>query len=280
MATTPQVSFEKRVLDNGEINPKYIDVLAEDQPIVGQRFVSISFISPETILKNRDLYFFEQFIKQWDINEARKEMLDFVHYIAYNYTIDIDELLNQFNLFIKDTSTNVKKHEKTTIQEDYDTFLDFNRDALQKEFDTMNNFKTSVRGIKIRGVYPTEEIAQSKCKELMKIDPDNNITIGEVGKWLAWEPDLYKTGNVEYMEPELNQLYQEKIKNEANAKAHFEQRTMEMKKKAIEENMKKAESTNTVVTQTIDPETGVLKTLRDNIDFSSREVAPTPSRVK
>jgi hypothetical protein len=267
-------NYEKRFLPNKELNPKYIDVLGEDPPINGQKYVSISFISPEKILKNRDLYFFQQFVKQWDITEARKDMMDFIHYVSYNYGINIEDLLKEYNAFIKDTSGQLKKHEKTTIEEDYATFLDENEVKLQKEFDEENGFKTSVRGIKIRGVYATEEIAQSKCKELREMDPDNNITYGEVGKWLVWDPDLYNTGNVEYLEPELNKLYQEKIKNEAKAKAFFEQRTLEMKKKAIEENMKKAEMTNTVVTQTINPETGELKGIRDYIDFESREVAP------
>jgi hypothetical protein len=52
-----------------------------------------------------------------------------------------------------------------------------------------------------------------------------------------------------------------------------------MKKKAIEENMKKAEQTNTVVTQTINPETGELRGVKDYIDFESREVAPAPTSV-
>jgi hypothetical protein len=268
------VGFEMPKMENGEPNPKYIDVLAEDPPIVGQKYVSISFISPEKILKNRELFFFEQFVKQWDIIEARKEMMDFVHYISYNYGIANEELLKEYDAFIKDTTGKVKKHEKTTIEEDYANFLDVNQDKLQIEFDAENSYRTTVRGIKIRGAYATEEIARMKCKELRELDPDNNITFGEVGKWLAWDPDLYNTGNVEYLEPELNQLYQEKIKNEAKAKSYFEQRKMDMKKKAIEENMKKAEMTNTKVTQTINEETGELRGVRDYVDFSSRDVAP------
>lgn len=276
--TTAATPFEKRTLSHGIVNPKYIDVLGEDPPIVGQAFVSISFITPEAIIKNKNLFLFNKFVKQWDFNEARKEMIDFIHYVSYNYSINVDDLLNEFNLFIKDTSGVAKKHEPTTIEDDYASFLDLNEEHLTKEFDAENPFKTSVRGIKIRGVYPNEDIARAKCKEIMDFDPENNVTIGPVGKWLAWDPDLYKTGNVEYMEAELNQLYQEKIKNEASAKAHFEQRKMEIKKKAIEENVKKAEKTNTVITQVIDPETGELKGVRDYIDFDSRESAPDPNK--
>jgi hypothetical protein len=89
--SVPVPVYEKRLLPNKELNPKYIDVLGEDPPINGQKYVSISFISPEKVLKNRDLYFFQEFIKQWDITEARKEMIDFIHYVSYNYGIDVDD---------------------------------------------------------------------------------------------------------------------------------------------------------------------------------------------
>jgi len=54
------------------------------------------------------------------------------------------------------------------------------------------------------------------------------------------------------MEEELNQLIHEKTKNEVNANQEFEKRIKETKQKAIEENMKKAEMTGNVLTQTID----------------------------
>ena len=31
--------------------PKYVDILEEDKPIAGQKFVCVSFVSPEKILK-------------------------------------------------------------------------------------------------------------------------------------------------------------------------------------------------------------------------------------
>lgn len=49
--------FERKNLDNGKPNPKYIDLCDEDTPIAGQKFVCMSFVSPEKILKKRELYF-------------------------------------------------------------------------------------------------------------------------------------------------------------------------------------------------------------------------------
>ena len=47
-------------------DPKYIDLLDEDQPVAGQKFICLSFISPEKILKRKEEYFFEQVLKQYD----------------------------------------------------------------------------------------------------------------------------------------------------------------------------------------------------------------------
>ena len=60
------------------------------------------------------------------------------------------------------------------------------------------------------------------------------------------------------MEEELNQLMQEKIKNEASAKNAFEQRIKDTKKKAIEDNIKNAEKTGNLLTQTIDEEGNLI----------------------
>jgi hypothetical protein len=54
------------------------------------------------------------------------------------------------------------------------------------------------------------------------------------------------------MEEELNQLMHEKVKNEASAKMDFDKRLKESKQKAIEENIKNAEKSGNVLTQSID----------------------------
>ena len=40
---------EKKLLKNGKQNPKYVDLLEEDKPIAGQKYMCVSFISPEEI---------------------------------------------------------------------------------------------------------------------------------------------------------------------------------------------------------------------------------------
>jgi hypothetical protein len=75
---------------------------------------------------------------------------------------------------------------------------------------------------------------------------------------MPWEPDAYKTGRVEYLEEELNQLMSQKKMNEDSAKEYFNKRVVDSKQKAIEENKRKAQETGNKLTQCIDKE-GNLK---------------------
>ena len=62
-----KTAFERKNLNNGQPNPKYVDALEVDKPLAGQNFGCFSFISPEKIVKQRELFFFEEFRKNWVI---------------------------------------------------------------------------------------------------------------------------------------------------------------------------------------------------------------------
>jgi hypothetical protein len=160
------------------------------------------------------------------------------------------------------------------VEDDFKTFLDKQEDTLTQQFQKAHAFQTSTRGLKVRGVYPTQEEAETRCKKLRENDPNHDIFVGPVGMWVPWDPDAYKTGRIEFMEEQLNQLHQEKLKNEEKAKQEFEQRIKETKRKAIEENIKLAEKSGNVLTQTLD-ENGNLVGVRETVDFEDREVADT-----
>ena len=123
---------------------------------------------------------------------------------------------------------------------------------LFRSFNAKHDFQTSIRGIKIRGSFPTQEEAELRCKVLRKVDPNHDVYVGPVGMWIPFHPDAYKTGKVEYMEETLNELMSEKEKNEQQAKDEFEQRVKETKRAAMEKNKKIAEETGNKLTQTID----------------------------
>ena len=52
-----ELPFETENLPNGEKNPKYVDLLDEDKPVAGQKWVCMSFVSPDKILKKKELFF-------------------------------------------------------------------------------------------------------------------------------------------------------------------------------------------------------------------------------
>lgn len=243
-------SFERKELSDGSINPKYIDLLEEDKPIAGQKFVCVSFVSPENILKQKEIYFFEQFLKKWDMNKSMEKFTQFLNFISYKYKLTFDDIMKDFEEFIKDERETIVN--SNSVADDYKTFIDKNEEELEKSFGISCQFQTNTRGLKIRGVYPSQEEAELRCKMLREIDPNHDVYVGPVGMWMPWNPEAYKTGRVEYIEDELNQLMSEKTKNETNAKNTFEQRVKETKQKAIEENIKNAEKSGNILTQTID----------------------------
>jgi hypothetical protein len=270
-------SFEKKKLSNGKPNPKYVDLCDEDPPIAGQKFACMSFISPEKILKKREMYLFDKFVQQWDFTKSMTKYFDFLHFIAYKYNLNVEKVIADFNEFVKEEEAKLKK--ESAVEEDFANFLDKNQDRFNEQFNRDHAFQTSVRGLKIRGVFPTQEEAEIKCKTLRENDPNHDIFVGPIGVWVPWDPDAYKTGKIEFMEEELNQLHKEKMLNEAKAKQEFDQRIKDTKKKAIEENIKLAEKSGNVLTQTMDEE-GNLIGVKDTINFDEREVADSDTAKK
>ena len=97
---------------------------------------------------------------------------------------------------------------------------------------------------------------------LRDLDSNHDVYVGPVGTWVPFHPEAYKTGRVEYLEDELNQLMHEKDKNEKKAKMEFDKRIKEAKINAMEENKKKAKESGNVLSQTIN-EQGDLISVRD-----------------
>jgi len=249
-----KIGFDRKMVNDKE-NPKYVDLLEEDKPVAGQKFVCVSFCSPEKILKEKELFFFENFLKKWDFNKCMEKYIQFLNFISYKYNLSFDDISKDFKDFVEEEREILAK---STMDDDFKTFLDNNEEELQKQFDIAHNFQTNTRGLKIRGSYPTQEEAELRSKMLREIDPNHDVFVGPVGMWMPWDPEAYKTGRVEYLEEELNQLMKEKQKNETNAKSAFEQRTKEAKQKAIDENIKSAEKSGNVLTQSIDQEGNLI----------------------
>lgn len=224
------------------------DFLEEDQEIPGQKFVLLSFLSPEKVLSNKDAYFFTEFVKDYEIQYKTKKLEQFLVDTVKGVNDKLEKeavnfekqdlsgaalLCRQSQLKIENVVAdlegyvrkNLKEVNTTKITTDFDDFLFKNRTRLEEEFFTKNEFRTSVRGLKVRGTYSSQQEAIARSKKLQRNDPIHNIFVGEVGKWLPWDPDPNAVNEQEYAEDQLNTLMKKYKENEeARQEFYNEQR--------------------------------------------------------
>lgn len=183
------------------------DFLEVDQKIPGQNFVCLSFISPEKVLKDKQKYFQTEFFK----------------YVFQSGDKTIIERLSNPELDYK------------VMDGIYEDWLYPNKERLETEFYESNDFRTSVRGIKVRGVYETLKEANIRAKVLQKRDPSFHVFVGQVGYWLPWDPESDKVENQEYQEQHLNELVKNYKQNLEQKDEYFETVKNEKIRKAKEE---------------------------------------------
>lgn len=222
------------------------DFLEEDQEIPGQKFCLLSFLSPEKVLANKDSFFFSKFVKDYEVQYKTKKLesflVDTVRSInnkledeAVNFEkadlsgaavlcrssqIKIENVLADLEGYVR---KNLKEINDTKISEDFDDFMFKNKTQLEDEFYAKNNFRTTVRGLKVRGVYGSQQEAISRSKKLQRSDPIHNIFVGEIGKWLPWDPSPNDVAEQEYAEDQLNTLMK-KYKENEEAREEFYQK--------------------------------------------------------
>ncbi len=224
------------------------DFLDEDTEIPGQRYVLLSFISPEKVLEKKDQYFFKKFLENyevdWKVKNLEKYLVDVVKNIndqlddrarelekndqieqaqlCRKNRVRIDELMSTYQTFVQKNRADINS---TKIAEAYDDYMYSNKTKLEDEFFAKNEFRTSVRGLKVRGVYGNPKEAELKAKKLQSKDKYHNIFIGDVGKWLPWDPQPHEIAEQEYAQKELNTLMSKYKENEENREKFFEERT-------------------------------------------------------
>lgn len=86
-----------------------------------------------------------------------------------------------------------------------------------------------IHGLKVRGSYENKEDADKQAKRLSELDPDFDVFVGEVGKWLPWSPDPNSIEDQVYAEKELNELMKGYKDNLFEAKKLEEQRKRDLR---------------------------------------------------
>ena len=74
-------------------NKQLIDLLDEDKPVANQKFVCVSFVSPENILKQKEQFMFEEFAKHWDLKHNMQKFTEFMNFISYKYNLKFDNVM-------------------------------------------------------------------------------------------------------------------------------------------------------------------------------------------
>lgn len=268
-------TFEKKMTPEGKLNPRYVDLLSEDPIISSQQYGCYSFVSPEKIIKNRDIFMFQKFVKQWEYSKALALFSDFTQFLSFKYNIQSESILNDLVLFCKEEENVLKRED---VEGDFKQFLEKNEERLAEEYNRTNKFQTSVRGFINRGNFGTVEEAEKYAKELRDRDSNHDIFVGRNFVWTPMDPDAYKTGRIEFMEEELNQLHHEKLINEKKAKEEFDKRLYEAKRKAIEDNIEKAKKSGNKLTQTMDENGNLVGA--NTINYDEREAAEGPETKK
>jgi hypothetical protein len=223
------------------------DFLEEDAEIAGQKYCLLSFLSPEKVLDDKNLFMFEKFLQVYEFQSRTKGMEEYLMKtiseintkldaeadslmaqdlsgasdICRKSKVRLDKTMDSLHEFIKG---NQKELKETKLKETYDEYIYANRTKLEDEFYVKNDFRTTVRGLKIRGTYSSQEEAVARSKKLQRQDTLHNIFVGEVGKWLPWDPQPSDVKEQEYAEDQLNTLMKKYKENEEHRESFQRER--------------------------------------------------------
>jgi hypothetical protein len=223
------------------------DFLEEDAEIAGQKYCLLSFLSPEKVLKDKNIYMFEKFLQIYEFQSRTKNIEAFLMKtmsdinskldaeadsllaqdlsgasdICRKSKVRVDLTIDSFHEFVK---ANEKEMRESKLKEVFDEYLYVNKTKLEDEFYAKNEFRTTVRGLKIRGTYASQDEAVMRSKKLQRQDTLHNIFVGEVGKWLPWDPEPSDVKEQEYAEDQLNTLMKKYKENEEHRESFQRER--------------------------------------------------------
>jgi hypothetical protein len=202
-------------MDSGIVKTSEVDHLDEDKPIRNQNYACVSFISPEDVIVDKDAFYFNKFLSQFakDMNTLMSGLLS-----KYPESEDLIKTIKSNHAYIFD-------HKE--MDEQYKFFKNNNGQEIEKEYHAIQNFRTTIRGFKIRGTYDTIEEARNRCDILKKEDNKFNIYIAQVGCWCPWSPNPNDLSDQEWADSQLNTLMANYKKNMDSKDEIFNERKQE-----------------------------------------------------
>jgi hypothetical protein len=225
------------------------DFLEVDSKIPGQNYVCLSFVSPDKLIKQKEIFFTTKFL---------------------------DYIINNEDLHAQKIRENMLNHEvKVNYENVAQLYEDWKYniiDDLEQEFFEKSDYKTSMRGIKVRGTYDTYKEAKIRAEVLRRKDPSFNVFVGQVGYWLPWDPESHTIQEQEYQEGQLNELVKKYKENLSNRDVLYDQmksEKLEKAKKELEIKKEQIKSKNATENNTED-DTKNIETLRNIVDTSNK----------
>lgn len=199
------------------------DFLEVDKQIPGQNYVCLSFVSPEKVLNQKEKFLFYHYQRLRLLNYKKLFTDAFNTLVEENEdgTVEISRLFDMRKsmdkLFEEDNLT------FDTFGEKFDDYKFRDEQKISEDFDKSNDFKTSVRGLKVRGVYDTRREAEVRAKVLQRQDQSFDVFVGQLGYWLPWDPSTNNVEDQEYLNNDLNTLVKEYKKNETKKDMFYQE---------------------------------------------------------
>jgi len=232
--------------------------LEGDDEIRGQKYVCLSFLTPNRgILRNKEHFFFSKFLEFYNMDYRIRATETFIagqFREIQNTLSDVDMLLRNADstdasdnkslaLTLSEKITKVRGEvaqrsaadleahvkanladfKESSIVESYEKYMLMHRARLEDEFHKANNYQTTMHGLKVRGVYSTSEQATVRAKALNKKDPYFNVYVADVGEWLPWDPEPEEVKDQEYQSDDLNKLMRAYRENAEKRDEFFEE---------------------------------------------------------
>jgi len=217
-------------LKEGDMEEDYLDV---DKPVSGQNFYCVSFVSPEKVLEQKDKFMFYHYERAINkkisslLDEGLEKLID----TSEDGTLDVSDVIT-----LKKNVGKTCKEYDLTFESFKDKFEDFkfsNEEKIGEVFDKANDFKTSMRGVKVRGVYDTKREADVRAAVLQRQDPLFDVFVGQIGYWCPWDPNPQKISDIEYMNNDLNKLVKEYKSNESKKDMFYQEQKSQRQKDAV-----------------------------------------------
>lgn len=217
-------------MDSNFVTVKEADYLDEDPPLRGQNYACLSFISPEDVIKKKEVFFLETFIKNFSL-----DLNEFFDRIKEKYPDHIDAIVS-----IKEKYSFMFNPE--TMYEEYVYYVNSNSTSLERDYLEKNNFQTTIRGLKVRGVFDTLKEAEIRAQVLKKIDSRFNVFVGQVGCWIPFNPNPDEIENQEYGETHLNSLMKSYKDNQDKKDLFYEERKRELQALKMKEKLEEKDA--------------------------------------